>query len=203
MLTSVLGWVAALLAASVALPQVIRLLRTRATAGISVLAWRLTFAANVAWTLHGILTGHTNIVLPNLIFGLFSTVILVVLGRARELKLVPLIAPSLLLAVATVGLNVWLGPVAFAIAAGLPSVLAQLMQFHELVIAPRITGVSIPFLVLNVVNQSCWVSWALLADEVSVILCGSTLGTLMALNLTWAVLRRSGLVRARLSVMWA
>jgi uncharacterized protein with PQ loop repeat len=200
---SALGWVAALLAASAALPQVVRLLRTRSTAGISVVAWRLTLAANLGWTMHGLSTGHVNIVIPNLVFGTFSTLILVMLGRARSLPLLPLLVPSVLVAVTTFGLDLWLGPVAFAIAAGLPSLVAQLMQFHELVVAPRITGVSIPFLTLNVVNQLCWFSWAVLTGEQSVILCASVLGSLMAANLVWATLRRSGLVRARLAVIWA
>ena len=64
------------------------------------------------------------------------------------------------------------------------------MQLHELLIAPKITGVSVPFLALNVANQVLWLSWGLLAGEQSITLVASTLGTLMALNLLWAYLRR-------------
>ncbi len=115
----------------------------------------------------------------------------------------PLLAPSVLLAVVTFGLDVWLGPIAFAVSAGLPSLLAQLMQLRELVVAPRITGVSLPFLALNVINQVCWFSWSLLAAELSVTLCASTIGSVMALNLVWALLRRHRVVRARLAVLSA
>ena len=70
-----LGWVAAALAATVAIPQVIKLLRNRTTAGISLTAWRLTLAANVAWTGHGFVAGHANIWLPNLMFMVCSLII--------------------------------------------------------------------------------------------------------------------------------
>ena len=203
MIVPLLGWAAALLASCVAIPQVLRLFRTRSTAGVSLIAWRLQLAANLAWAMHGVLTGHINIWLPNLIFGTCSVLILIQLGRDRSVSWVPLLGPSVLLALITFGLDFSIGPIAFAIAAGLPSVASQLMQLHELLIAPKITGVSVPFLALNVANQVLWLSWGLLAGEQSITLVAGTLGTLMALNLLWAYLRRSGRVRARLAELWA
>lgn len=203
MLVYLLGWAAALLASCVAVPQVVRLFRTRSTAGVSVTAWRLILAANLSWTLHGVWTGHPNIWLPNLIFMACTVLILIQLGRDRALNWALLFAPSLLLAMITFSMDIWLGPIAFAIAAGLPSVTSQLMQLHELLIAAKITGVSVPFLVLNVLNQMLWLSWSLLAGEQSVTLVASTLGSLMALNVLWAYLRRTGRVRARLALLSA
>lgn len=203
MFVHVLGWAAALLASCVAVPQVVRLFRTGTTAGVSVIAWRLTLAANLSWTLHGFWTGHPNIWLPNLIFMSCSVLILIQLGRDRGLNWTLLFAPSVMLAMITFGLDVWLGPIAFAVAAGLPSVTSQLMQLHELLIAAKITGVSVPFLVLNALNQMLWFSWSLLAGEQSVTLVASTLGSLMALNVLWAYLRRTGRVRARLALLSA
>ena len=129
--------------------------------------------------------------------------ILIQLGRDRRLNWALLFAPSVLLSMITFGVDVWLGPIAFAIAAGLPSVTSQLMQLHELLIAAKITGVSVPFLVLNVLNQVLWLSWSLLVGEQSVALVASTLGSLMALNMLWAYLRRTGRVRARLAFLSA
>jgi len=160
-----LGWFAAALAATVAIPQVIKLLRNRTTAGISLTAWRLTLAANVAWTGHGFVAGHANIWLPNLMFMVCSLIILNQLRRDRALSWVATFGPSLVLGLTTLGLDVSYGPVVFAIAAGLPSVIAQMLQFQELVVAPRISGVSLPFLALNWVNQALWFSWALLVGE--------------------------------------
>lgn len=203
MLVVVLGWAAAALAATVALPQVIKLFRSRTTAGISLSAWRLTLAANLAWTGHGFVVGHANIWLPNLLFMLCSIVILNHLRRDRSLRWVATYAPSVLLGLATLGLDLSFGSVVFAVAAGLPSVIAQMLQFQELVVAPRISGVSLPFLAMNWVNQALWLSWALLVGEQSITMVASTMGVLMGMNLLWCVLRRRGVVRARLAVMSA
>ncbi len=198
-----LGWFAAALAATVAIPQVIKLLRNRTTAGISLTAWRLTLAANVAWTGHGFVAGHANIWLPNLMFMVCSLIILNQLRRDRALSWAATFGPSLVLGLTTLGLDVTYGPVVFAIAAGLPSVIAQMLQFQELVVAPRISGVSLPFLALNWVNQALWLSWALLVGEQSITMVASTMGVLMGLNLLWALLRQRGFVRARLALLSA
>lgn len=198
-----LGWVAAALASFVAVPQVVKLLRSKTTAGISLTAWRLTLAANIAWTGHGFVTGHANIWLPNMLFMACSLIILNQLRRQRSLTWATTFGPSLVLGLTTFGVDVVHGPLAFAIAAGLPSVTAQIMQLHELFIAPRISGVSLPFLVLNTVNQALWLGWGLLVGEQSITLVASVMGVLMGLNLVWCVLRRTGVVRARLAVMSA
>jgi uncharacterized protein with PQ loop repeat len=202
-LVAALGWFAAALASVVALPQVIKLVRSRTSAGISLTAWRLTLAANIAWMTHGFVVGHANIWLPNLIFLLCSVTILNQLRRDRTLTWAATFGPSLVLGLTTLGIDLNYGPVAFAIAAGLPSAVAQILQFHELVLAPRISGVSVPFLALNTVNQAVWLGWGLLAGEQSITLVASAMGLLMGINLVWAVLRRRGVVRARLAVLSA
>jgi hypothetical protein len=132
-----------------------------------------------------------------------SLLILNQLRRDRALGWVVTLGPSLVLSLTTLSIDALCGPVAFAIAAGLPSVFAQMMQFQELVIAPRIGGVSLPFLVLNTINQALWLGWGLLAGEQSITLVASAMGILMAVNLLWALLRRKGVVRARLAAMSA
>ena len=66
----VLGWVGAVTVASVALPQVVRILRTSATSGISPLTWRLLLGVNLAWMTHGVISHHPNIVVSNTLYGL-------------------------------------------------------------------------------------------------------------------------------------
>ena len=56
---------------------------------------------------------------------------------------------------------------------------------------------------MNWVNQALWLSWALLVGEQSITMVASTMGVLMGLNLMWALLRRQGVVRARLAVLSA
>lgn len=56
---------------------------------------------------------------------------------------------------------------------------------------------------MNVGNQILWFSWSVLAGEIAVTMCASSLGTMMAFNMVWAMLRRGKFVRARLSMMYA
>jgi len=196
-----LGWAAALFGASGALPQVIRFFQTKTTAGVSAFAWQTALGAYIAWTCHGFISGHANVWLPNVLLFLCSLTILSQLRRDRSLPFLALVAPGVLLGVATVALDLGLGPVAFAIASFLPSALSQLAQLRDLMLTSNIRGVSMPFLVLNVVNQTLWVTWAMMVGEVSVMLVGTSLGSLMVLNLVWGVLRHRGWVRARLALL--
>jgi uncharacterized protein with PQ loop repeat len=203
MLIEALGWAAAAFGSLVALPQVVKLFQTGAAAGVSLTMWQASFGANIAWTVHGVLGGYTNLWVPNVIFFCCSTLILLQIQRDRRLSLWKLLLPGLVLGVLTVALDLLAGPVAFAVAALLPALLAQVAQLHTLFIQPKVGGISLGYMTLNVVNQLIWVTWAAFAGESSVILVGSTLGVLMAMNLCWAVLRRLRLVRARLADLHA
>ena len=203
MLIEALGWAAAAIGSLVALPQVVKLFQTGSAAGVSLTAWRATFGANIAWTVHGVLGGYANLWLPNLIFLCCSSLVLLRVRRDRRIGWGRLALPGLVQAAVTVALDVLVGPVAFAIAALLPSLLAQMAQLHALVLKPNVAGVSLGYMAMNVLNQLAWVSWAALEGESSVILVGSCLGVLMLLNLLWATLRRFRVVRARLAEMHA
>jgi uncharacterized protein with PQ loop repeat len=193
-----LGWAAAVFLAAVALPQVIKLLRTRTIAGISPSAWQIVLGANLAWTAHGLFTDHPNIWVPNLVFLVCSTTILTQLARHGGRSMPRLFLPGVTLGSVAFALDVAAGPVVFAVAAVIPSATAQLAQLRELILASSIDGVSMPFLMMNVANQSLWVSWALLAHEESVTIASLCIGSLMTANLVWATLRRLGVVRTRL-----
>ena len=183
MFIEALGWAAAAFGSLVALPQVVRLFQTGSAAGVSLTAWQASFGANIAWTVHGVLGGYANLWVPNVIFFCCSTLILLQMQRDRRLNWWWLLLPGLALGGATVALDLLAGPVAFAIAALLPALLAQVAQLHALFIKPNIGGVSLPYMAMNVLNQLIWVTWAAFAGESSVIMVGSTLGVLMVANL--------------------
>ena len=67
-----------------------------------------------------------------------------------------------------------------------------MLQFQELVVAPRIVVLSLPFLALNWVNQALWLSWALLVGEQSITMVASTMGVLMGLDLAVGPISESG-----------
>lgn len=203
MLIEALGWAAAAFGSLVALPQVVKLFQTGSAAGVSLTAWQASFGANIAWTVHGVLGGYANLWLPNIVFGCCSTLILVRMRQDRRIGWRRLLLPGLAQAAVAVALDLLAGPVAFAVAALLPALLAQVAQLHALFLKPNVAGVSLGYMTMNVVNQLIWVTWAAFEHESSVLLVGSTLGVMMVLNLLWATLRHFRVVRARLAQMHA
>jgi uncharacterized protein with PQ loop repeat len=195
----VLGWIGAVTVASVALPQVVRILRTSATTGVSPLTWRLLFGVNLAWMTHGVISHHPNIVVSNTLYALCTSTILILLWRHRGIRLWQLFVPGILLGMLVVAVDVLSGPIAFAVIAFIPAALSQLAQLRSLVLSRNIYGISLWWLAYCVMNQGIWLTWSVLAHEISVMIVATGLTTLMTLNLILGVLRRLNFVRAPLS----
>jgi uncharacterized protein with PQ loop repeat len=196
----ILGWIGAVTGALVALPQVVRILRTSATTGISPLTWRLLIGVNLAWMAHGVITHHPNIVVSNTVYALCTSTILILLWRHRGIRLWQLFVPGILLGALMVAVDVFSGPIAFAVIAFIPAALSQIAQLRSLVVSRSVHGVSLWWLAYCVLNQTIWLSWAVLANEISVMIVATGLGILMTLNLILGVLRRLNLVRVPLSL---
>jgi uncharacterized protein with PQ loop repeat len=195
----ILGWIGAVAGALVALPQLVRILRTGAIAGISPLTWQLLLGVNLAWMTHGVLAHHPNIVVSNTVYGLCTSTILILLRRHRGIHRWQLFGPGILLGALMVAVEVFFGPVAFAVIAFIPAALSQLAQLRSLAVSRSIHGVSLWWLAYCVVNQAIWLTWSILAHEISVMIVATGLGTLMTLNLILAILRRLNFVRPGLS----
>jgi uncharacterized protein with PQ loop repeat len=195
----ILGWIGAVTGALVALPQLVRILRTSATTGVSPLTWQLVLGVNLAWMTHGVITHHPNIVVSNTLYALCTSTILILLWRHRGIRRWRLFVPGSLLATLMVAVDVFSGPVAFAVVAFIPAAVSQLAQMRSLVVSRSVQGVSLWWLAYGVMNQGIWLTWSVLAHEISVMIVASGLGTLMTLNLILCVLRRLNFVRPALS----
>jgi uncharacterized protein with PQ loop repeat len=68
-----------------------------------------------------------------------------------------------------------------------------LVQSIELVRSPRIAGVSVLFLILAVVNQGLWLSWAILVPDIGTVIVATVTGIITVFNLIWWSLRTLGL----------
>jgi MtN3 and saliva related transmembrane protein len=64
-ITKALGWAATLFVIAVALPQLITLLRTHNTSGVSVSSWAIYAASGLLWGAYGYLRRDTAIVVTN------------------------------------------------------------------------------------------------------------------------------------------
>jgi MtN3 and saliva related transmembrane protein len=63
MFTQIIGYLAAMLAALIFLPQVIQTIKTKDTKGLSLFSFVLINMSNVIWMTYGVLTGESAIIL--------------------------------------------------------------------------------------------------------------------------------------------
>jgi uncharacterized protein with PQ loop repeat len=188
-----IGWAGTVSGTILGLPQVLRLIRTGRVDGLSLTAWRAMLVVNLIWTAHGISIGQ----LPQIVtsaLSLCSTVpILYLMARQLRRHVLPVLLPSLLAAAALITIDQIFGSAAFGVVAISAAVVANAGQSIELVRARRVVGVSVLFLIIAVVNQGLWLSWAILVPDPGTIIFATVTGTITVFNLTWWSLRMLGL----------
>jgi uncharacterized protein with PQ loop repeat len=190
---TVVGWFAVAIGMCVAVPQLVRLARTRKVDGLSLIAWRSILAMNIAWAAHGIRLGQFALILTNSM-GLCSTLpILYLLARQFRRNLLVLMLPSLVVAAVMITVDHVLGSAAYGVAAITVALVSNLGQSMQLVRAHHVSGVSPLFVTLAVLNQAVWVVWGLLVKDAGTVMTASTVCGLTSFNLLWYVLRRLGL----------
>ena len=189
----VIGWAGTVSGTILGLPQVLRLVRTRRVDGLSLTAWQAMLVVNLSWTAHGISIGQVPQIVTSAL-GLCSTLpILYLMARELQRHLLPVLLPGLLATGALIAVDQILGSAAFGAAAIIAAVVANAGQSIELIRSKRIVGVSVLFLVLAVVNQGLWLSWAILVPDIGTMIFATVTGTITVFNLTWWSLRMLGL----------
>ena len=192
-LVDVIGWSATCVGALLALPQLLRLVRTRHLEGVSLFAWRAVLVLNIIWMAHGIRIGQPPQIVTNVIALCITLPILVVLSRSLGRSLLMVLAPPLAAAAIVVGIDVYLGSLAFGIAAIIPGIFSNAGQSVELVRSGDVRGVAPLFLMMAVLNQVLWLTWALMVRDPGTIFAAAITLAMTAFNLTWYSLRRFGL----------
>lgn len=188
-----LGWVATVLGTVLAIPQLVRLARTRSVEGLSLVGWQTALVLNLIWTSHGISIGQLPQVLSSFL-ALFTTIpILVLLARELGRPLVRTVLPALAVAAALISVDAFLGSTAFGVAAILPGVAITAAQSVELVRAEHVRGVAPSSLVLGFANLTLWTVWAYLVGDSGTLIAVAITWVVAAFNLVWYVLRRLGL----------
>lgn len=189
----ILGWVGALMAIAIGIPQAVRLLRTRDTAGLAVMTWQLMLGLNIGWFSHGLLIDAPQMVVPNLISAAISATVLLLIRRARGLNPVTLLIPTVLIAAVMIGADLIAGSAAFGVAAVLGSMLANAGQAVNLVRSPDISGVAPGYLIIQLVNQVIWAIWAIVVGEPGTTISAISTGLIITFSSVWWLLRRAGL----------
>ncbi len=187
------GWTCAVAGSVVSVPQVVRLLRTATSGGVSLLMWQLNLGVAIGWASHGLMVERLNLVVPNVVGVILAVGVLTMLQRDRGLATVrvwPLgIAVGLAcVAVEYFGSAAWFGTVSI-----FPVALGMFGQTRNLLRSPDITGLSGPYIVGAFFLQLMWVSWGALAGDISTVICSTVVGLVCGLNAALGVGRTGGL----------
>ena len=161
----VIGWAGTVSGTILGLPQVLRLVRTRRVDGLSLTAWRAMLVVNLIWTAHGISIGQLPQIVTSALSLCCTVPILYLMARELQRHLVPVLLPALLAAGVLIAIDQLLGSAA----------------------EPLL------FLILAVVNQGLWLSWAILVPDIGTMIFATVTGIITVFNLTWWSLRMLGL----------
>jgi uncharacterized protein with PQ loop repeat len=189
----VIGWAGTVSGTILGLPQVLRLVRTRRVEGLSLTAWQAMLVVNLTWTAHGISIGQAPQIVTSALSLCCTVPILYLMARELRRHVLPVLLPELLAAGALITIDQLLGSAAFGTAAIIATVVANASQSIELVRSERIVGVSVLFLILAVVNQGLWLSWAILVPDAGTMIFATVTGLITVFNLIWWSLRILGL----------
>ena len=181
----ILGWVAAAFGMSGSVPQILRLRRTRTSAGLSTRMWQFSAAATFAWTMHGFLVGAVQMQVPNIVCTVLSLGILAFIVRDRGERFLPRLVLPTVLGLALFGLDLWLGPVVFGTLVALPLVFGQISQLLFMRRSADLSGVSVPTLAVNVLVQALWLTWGIGVGDAAILVCSVLMGTLCVVNLAY------------------
>ena len=190
---ALLGWVATVIGACLAAPQLIRLVRTGNVEGLSLVGWQTALVLNIAWAVHGINIGQLPQILSSSL-ALFTTVpILVLMARAVGRRLLPTMLPSFAVAATMIAIDGFLGSAAYGIAAIFPGIAITAAQSVELVRSDHVRGVSPVSMALGFINLTLWAIWAVLVNDPGTIIALAISWVIALFNVIWYVLRRMGL----------
>ncbi|MEA4945222.1 MAG: PQ-loop domain-containing transporter [Propionicimonas sp.] len=189
----IVGWMAALVAISISIPQIILLVRTRSTAGLSLLAWQAILAITLAWTVHGFLLDALNMIVPNAISVVLAAVVLVLTLRERGLRPVRVFLPGVVTAAVMVGVDLLFGTTGYGLVAMVVAVVANAGQGVDLVRSRSIAGVAPGFLFAQLTNQILWLAWGVLVQDQGTVMASVATGLIALFNAVWWLLRSFGL----------
>lgn len=191
MFIEVFGWVAAALGVSSNLPQLIRILRERTSAGVSVQLWQVTAASTAAWCVHGFLVSAPQMQWPNLLMAALSSLIVVMVLRDRgEPVLRQFLLPTAVAAL-LIGSNLWLGALVFGLLVAVPQLVGQVSQLRLMIGAPDLTGVSLGYLSVILLVQTMWFIFGLATVDWALIVCAGSMVVICSINLAVYLVRRA------------
>jgi uncharacterized protein with PQ loop repeat len=194
----VFGWLCGAVGLAAYLPQLLKLLRTRQAAGLSVLSWQSMLAGSIAWTNHGLMIGAANQAALNVVIGVPTAMIVAMICQVRRLRAVRVFGVAVLAGAAVAASDWLLGSAVFGVVVLLLGAGAIGGQTLELVRAPSLDGVAPTFLFGQLAFSCLWALWALWAGDIGTVIAFASNALVLAFNAAWWVHRTVGRTGARL-----
>lgn len=211
MWVAILGWVCAVLGAVLALPQLIKLFKTRDTAGVSLLNWQLVVGSGLAWTWHGIDVGQAPVWVPNLLMGLSGLAIVWMICTHRKISLPKtLLLPAGVMVVSLLidNFNRFLGAApdsaqatlahsVFGFVVNIPQMIGVLAQMRSIIREPDLKGFSIAYMGMLCSVQYLWLIWSLFSGESAIRVGAGAMAALTTVAIIVYVLRQIGVIKPK------
>jgi MtN3 and saliva related transmembrane protein len=84
MLTSIIGYTAALVTTFCLLPQLYKIIIDKNSEGVSVLTYAILLTGQILWVVYGLLVDDKVVICANLVSGLFSLLIIVAFNMYKK-----------------------------------------------------------------------------------------------------------------------
>lgn len=189
-IVDLIGWAAAAVSTSIALPQGLRIASTRSVAGISTLTWQTMLIAGLAWTAHGVLYGTQQIIWPNILLAITAGWVLWQLTTARKLPVIRTWGIPIVVAALAFAADYMLGPLVYGIIMFIPGALGQSAQLREIVRANDVRGVSLISQCAGLLTHILWASFAIPSGEIAVASVAVPMALLVAATVIALLIRR-------------
>lgn len=184
------GWACAVLGSTIALPQVLRIIRAGTSAGVALLLWQITFCNTFAWMMHGVMFGWPNQVVPNSVIVVCAGVLLWQIGRDRGIAWWRLYPVPLLGGISLMLIDMLSPAGVFGLVVLAPALVGQVGMFTSLRRSVDLTGVSALNVALAVAVQAMWGSWSLFSGDPNVTVSSGVLLAVSLVNLMVYIGRR-------------
>ena len=160
-----LGFVAGIIGVFIAAPQLVRVVRLKSDAGVSLWTWLIITFSNAAWIGYGFRFDSPSQIGTNFLAGLLSGALTFVLLRSRvhDVWAVLIILAVWTLAFGSIMLEP-VGLVSFEIMLGLTSRVPQVATSFKSWRLGRITAVSNTSNVVAIVASGLWIIYAVITD---------------------------------------
>lgn len=195
MVGDIVGIVAICFSLITSIPQIVRILVSKSTAGVSLVLWQLMLGNFIGWTFHGLQVRSLTLWGSNGALAVLAFIVFAMVVVQRKTPLWKAALLPVLVVLSLVGAELCFGSGGFATLVIFPQGVGMAAQIVTLARDEDISGISKGYLLISFLAQICWLSWAWIVDELAVKVSSTSQGTICLLCLLSYYLRIWGVLK--------